>query len=297
MTFEQLRVFVTVAEHLHFTRAAQALNLTQPAVSASVAALESTYNLKLFHRVGRRIELTDAGRVFLEDARAVLQHVRETEDHLVALSQLPQGRLNIAASQTVGTCWLPSFIHRLHCEHPEIALHLHIANTVQVAVAVREGVADLGVVEGEVEDPSLDIRPVAGDRLVLVVGRGHPWAGRKRVELDEFAETAWVIREKGSGTRRLFEQLFAAAGHPPAQLAGALELPNGEAVARAVAAGAGAAVLSELVVASDVRAGLLCQIDAPLPKRTFSLLRHKERFESPASKALAELLLSTSTIA
>ena len=256
MTLEQLRVFVAVAERQHVTRAAEALNLAQSAASAAIASLESRHGTRLFHRVGRRIELTEAGRAFLDEARAVLARAAAAELMLAEFGGLLRGSLSVCASQTIAGYWLPRHLAAYRLAHPGIGQRLTVGNTAQVAAAVHNGTAELGFVEGAVSDPALLSEVVASDQLVLVVGADHPWAGRARAELAELADIEWVLREPGSGTRSVFEAALADAGATDT-LRVAMELPSNEAVRAAVEAGAGATVLSASVVAPSLEAGLL----------------------------------------
>src|SRR5271154_2058800 len=139
MTLEQLRIFVAVAEREHVTQGARDINLTQSATSASITTLEARYATKLFDRVGRRIALTEAGRLFLVEAKAVLARAAAAETVLVDLAGLKRGSLTLAASQTVANYWLPQVIHRYQSRYPGIALKLSIGNTEQVSVLVHEG--------------------------------------------------------------------------------------------------------------------------------------------------------------
>lgn len=289
MTLEQLRIFVAVAEALHFTRAAEALHLTQPAVSAAIASLEDRYGVRLFDRIGRRIELTRTGALLLAEARAVLQKVGDIETLLSELSGLRRGALALIASQTVGAYWMPPRLHRFAERYPGIEVALTIGNTAEVQAAIREGRAELGVAEGRIDDPDLLLDEVPGDRLVLVVGRSHPWFGRKRIAPRDLAATAWVMREEGSGTRDLFDRAVREFGLDPKDLRVALVLPNGEAVRAAVIAGAGAAVLSDLVVAADLRHGMLHRVGLELPDRRFVLVRHRARYQSEAARAFLRI--------
>jgi DNA-binding transcriptional LysR family regulator len=290
MTLEQLRIFVAVAEREHVTRAAADLHLTQSATSAAIAALENRYDAKLFDRVGRRIELTEAGRLFLVEARAVLSRARAAETLLTDLAGLKHGALVLAASQTVGNYWLPPLMQRYRERHPGVSLRLRIGNTEQVAQWVHETSADLGLIEGEIDDPALAVTQIAEDEMVLVVGRGHPWAARSAVQPADLPQTPWVLREPGSGTRSIFESWLAEAGIAAAQLEIALELPSNEAIRTAVEAGAGATVISRLVAGAMLRAGSLVQVGLGLPKRRFYALRHKERHVTHAQRAFAALL-------
>jgi len=149
MTLEQLRIFIAVAEKQHVTRAASELNLTQSATSAAVAALERRYGIKLFDRVGRGIVLTQIGRDFLNEARAVVARAKAAARILDDLAGLKRGSLTLAASQTVANYWLPPRIETFRRTYPGIDLRVRIANTEQVANAVIQGNADLGFVEGD----------------------------------------------------------------------------------------------------------------------------------------------------
>lgn len=290
MTLDQLRIFVAVAERQHVTRAAEALNIVQSAVSAAVSGLEERHAVKLFHRVGRGIELTDAGRVFLEEARAVLARAEAAERVLADLSGLRRGSLRVHASQTIASHWLPRHLVAFRAAHPDITIRLAVGNTAEVARAVADGSAELGFVEGEVEDPVLASAAVAQDRLVLVVPAGHPFSARETLTAADLAGHPWVLREAGSGTRSAFEAALAAAGLALADVTVSLELPSNEAVLAAIEAGAGASVLSEAVVAGKLAAGALVAPPFPLPARTFRMLRHRERYRSRAADALLGLI-------
>ncbi|SEH29640.1 DNA-binding transcriptional regulator, LysR family [Methylobacterium sp. 275MFSha3.1] len=290
MTLDQLRIFVAVAERQHVTRAAEALNIVQSAVSAAVSGLEERHAVKLFHRVGRGIELTDAGRIFLEEARAVLARAEAAERVLADLSGLRRGSLRVHASQTIASHWLPRHLVAFRAAHPDITIRLAVGNTAEVARAVADGSAELGFVEGEVEDPVLASAAVAQDRLVLVVPAGHPFSARETLTAADLAGHPWVLREAGSGTRSDFEAALAVAGLALADVAVSLELPSNEAVLAAIEAGAGASVLSEAVVASKLAAGALVAPPFPLPARTFRMLRHRERYRSRAADALLGLI-------
>jgi DNA-binding transcriptional LysR family regulator len=155
MTLEQLRIFVGVAEREHVTKAAEVLNVTQSAASGAIAALEARYGVPLFHRVGRGIQLTEAGRGFLEEARAVLGRAAHAETMLADYAGLARGSLRIVASQTIASYWLPAKLAAFHERHPQIAVELAIDNTEGAAAQVLSGAAELGFVEGEVDEPAL----------------------------------------------------------------------------------------------------------------------------------------------
>lgn len=293
MNLDQFRVFVAVAERLHVTNAAKDLHITQSAASAAVAALETRYHVQLFDRVGRNIALTAAGRVFLEEARRLLRTAGEVEAALSDVTDMRRGALALQASLTTSNYKLPPVMHRYRELYPSIQLALKIANTADVARAVIEGAADLGLVEGEVSEPVLEKIPVGSDRLVLVVAPGHPWARKGAPEGGALLAGPWVLREPGSGTRQALERALAERGLAPDHLDVALELPSNEAVRSAVQAGAGATVLSQLVVDWAVRAGVLLSVPFEMPARPFWVLRRRDRRSTRAEDAFLDLLRET----
>jgi DNA-binding transcriptional LysR family regulator len=289
MTLDQLRIFVAVAERLHMTQAARELNITQSAASAAVAALETRYGVPLFHRVGRHIELTEAGALFLTEAKAVLARAAAAERALFDLAGMKRGALSIHASQTISNYWLPPFIHRFRELYPEVSIRLAIGNTEQAVNAVLDGSADLGLIEGETSEPELLGFELEGDEMVLAVGMQHPWAGRRDVEPEELLHTTWALREPGSGTRAIFEKALAGFGLKMSDLKLALELPSNEALIAAVQSGAGATVISALAASLALKAGMLWRVEFDLPGRRFHALRHRQRYLSHAGRAFLEL--------
>ena len=290
MTLEQLRVFVAVAERQHVTRAAEALNIAQSAASASIAALEGRHGAKLFHRIGRGIELTEAGTLFLAEARAVLARAEAAELVLSELGGLKRGTLVVQASQTIASYWLPRHLVAFRRAHPGVGIRLAVGNTTQVAAAVHDGLAELGFVEGAVDDPALESRVVARDQLVIVVGVEHPWAGCGAVTPDRLVGSDWVLREAGSGTRSVFEAALEGFGVPASSLRVVLELPSNESVRAAVEAGMGATAISASVAAPSIEAGLLHLVGLALPERDFHVLRHTGRYRSRAADALLAII-------
>jgi len=285
MTLEQLRIFVAVAEREHVTRAAEALNITQSAASSAINALELRHDVRLFHRVGRRIELTDVGRMFLEEARAVLARAAGAELALSEYGSLKRGNLQLVASQTIAAYWLPARLAAFHQRYPLIELSVAIANTEGAARCVHEGTAELGFIEGSIDDPALAHWPVGTDRMLLV--------GRTSTDAvtDEWLLRApWIMRELGSGTRSTFEEVVRARGVDPRDLNVVLTLPSNESVLAAVRAGVGYAVLSHLVVAPAIEARALYALPFELPARPFYGLRQKERYRSRAADALLDVI-------
>ncbi len=284
MTLEQLRIFVAVAEREHVTKAAEALNVTQSAASGAIASLEARHDVKLFHRVGRGIELTDAGSMFLLEARAVLARADSAERALSEYGGLKRGNLRLVASQTIAGYWLPERLAAYHQRFPAIELSVAIANSEGAARCVLDGAAELGFVEGAISEPALAHWKIGTDRMLLV--------GRTPVNVITNAwlrDAPWVMRERGSGTRSTFEEAVRDRGIDPGELNVVLTLPSNEAVLAAVRAGVGHAVLSHLVVAPAVEARALFALPFDLAERPFYGLRQKERYRSKAADALLEV--------
>lgn len=285
MTLDQLRIFLAVAEREHVTRASQALNLTQSAVSAAISALEARHGVKLFDRIGRRIVLTDAGRNFVEAARAVLSRSALAERTLADLAGLKRGHLRIAASQTVANYWLPARLTRFHAAYPGIELRVQIGNSEAAATAVRTLTADLAVVEDEACDDTLSETVLARDAMQMVVPRDT-----NRGPIDAPLAARWVLREAGSGTRAVFDAWLSHQNLSVSDLIAPLILPSNEAVRAAVEAGAGASILSEMVVSRSIESGLIRALPVDLPHRHFRLLRHRERRLTGAEAAFVQVL-------
>lgn len=290
MNAEQLRIFIAVAERAHMTRGAAAAGTTQSAASAAIAALERRYGAKLFNRVGRGIELTETGLRFLPEARAVLNRMRAAAAVLEDRPDVVRGSISIAASQTIANHWLPRRLTTFHERYPDVRLDVAIANTRQVEAAIVEGTADIGLVEGRTDNDELVRRAVDRDRLVLVAANERKLPSADETGRLDLKSVSWVVRETGSGTRGVLEDLAAQQGHSLDDLPIFLVLPANEAVCEAVEAGAGATIISEHVVAAAIADGRLSARNIDLPPRDFALLRHRDRHAGVAVRALIDHL-------
>jgi len=304
MKIEPLRVFLAVAEHLHFTRAADSLYITQPAVSAAIQSLEEQYGVKLFHRIGRHIELTDAGELLQLEAQKILDQVELTAQGLRELNGLQRGELKIGSSLTVGNYWLPPKISQFKQKYPGIDINCTLANAEEIFTGIVSGSFDLGLVTGEVkpaQSQSLAVSIIDQDIVAIVVGQSHPWFERDRITLSELTDTPWIMREPGSGSRYMFEQTLQSWGVNPSHLNIALVLTTSEMVKAVVEGGIGAACLPRSMVRSELKLGTLKALqvvdDAGSPQQTYEmnqpviLLRHQKRFRSQISKVFEEILL------
>ena len=295
MTLDQLRIFVAVAERQHVTHAAEALNVAQSAASHAIASLEDRHQTKLFNRIGRNIELTDAGQAFLKEARAVLATVEAAELALMEFSDLKRGVLSVQASHTIANYWLPRHLAAFRRAYPQIEIRASIGNTAQVATAVEDRETELGFVEAAIHSEQLTSTTVARDQIIVVVAPYHELLKRKPLSPTDLMEVEWVLREHGSGTRAVFEDALVAFGLDARALRIALELPSNEAVRAAVEAGLGAAAISASVAAPSLEAGLLQQVNFRLPEREFYVLTHRDRHPSRAARAFLATLTAAGT--
>jgi DNA-binding transcriptional LysR family regulator len=289
MTLDQLRIFIAVADVQHVTRAAELAGLTQSAASASIAALERQYDTKLFSRVGRGIELTEMGRRFLPEARAVLDRVHAAKAVIENRSGALNGKIAIAASETISNYWLPRCLSGFRAVHPEVQLDVATGKTSNVERLVVHGEADIGLIGGITRHPAISRIAIARDRLVMVCASDYSLAGAD-AEID-LRPIPWIVREEGSGSRAALEDLARSRGLILDDLKIPLVLPSNEAVRQAVESGAGATIISEHVVKQALESGRLRRVNIALPTREFVLIRHSQRVLSDAPQALIKYIL------
>lgn len=294
ITLNQLRIFVKVAELQHVTRAAEELNLTQPAVTAQMRALERAFGVDLIEPVGRRIRLTDAGRIFYDGARQVLLHVEVLEHAMDDVAHLRSGHLAVGATLSIGEYLLPQLLASLKQQYPRVQTSALIANTATIEERLLDYSLDLGLVEWEITSEELEVIPWIRDELVVIVPPNHPWLASGESEpasitVDQLVQEPFVAREVGSGTRALTERQLGPAA---AKLNIVLELNNTNAIKQAVQAGIGVAIMSSALVAGEVQRGQLCQlrITGLDLGRYFSLVYRKGRSISPPAQAFIRLI-------
>ena len=256
---ESLQLLVLVQEHGSLTAAAAEMGTSQPSTSKRLRALERRLGLELVHRTPQGSALTPAGTLVCGWAARVLAEVATLVDGAEALRRDRAAELTIAASLTIAEHLLPGWIGDVRRGNPELHVGLQVLNSARVCELVRADAVDVGFIESPGALPGLDERTVATDRLVLVVAPGHRWARRRRpVGPDELVATPLVTRETGSGTRETADRAMVASGVPAARPV--MELGSSTAVRSAVAAGAGPALISELVVATDLASGALVEV-------------------------------------
>jgi DNA-binding transcriptional LysR family regulator len=308
MTLEQLKIFLAVAEQLHFTRAAELLFITQPAVSAAVQILEEEYSVKLFHRIGRRVELTEAGKLLRVEAQKILDQVGLAERGLRELNNLQRGELKLGSSLTIANYWLPSKISLYKQLYPGITVNCVLANADEICEGTASGQFDFGLVTGGVKPELLNVlqqENVGQDRLQIVVSRSHPWFGKAQITVDQLSQTDWIMREPGSGAQRTLEQALRSWDVDPEKLNVMLVLSSSEMVKSVVESGSGVAALPELMVQKELQLATLHAVNViddrnSNPKSLEIVepvlkLKHRQRFQPQLAIAFEQLLTENPT--
>ena len=288
ITLRQLEIFEKVAVCGHVTQASSQLLLTQSAVSMAIAELERLAGAPLFERHGRRLLLNDRGRLILPKVRDVLSNVRRIEQFLDESVGMPKGILNVGASTTIGNYILPSIIGHFSFLYPEARALLQVGNAQQIEHDLEIGNLDLGIIEGLPHIRALQPEPWKHDELVIVVGTTHEWTGEKEASLEMLSEAAWIMRERGSGTREIFE---AAMDKKGVDFKIALELGHTEAIKKAAEAGLGVGCLSRMAVQRELDNGWLVEIPSSLDlQRTLVILRRNSEHQTKLLQAFLDLL-------
>jgi len=257
LNLNALRVFAAVVERGGFSRAAESLRVSQPAVSKAVRELERQVGVELLDRRQRTPHPTEAGVLLAERARELFAAERAAEEELRAVRGLARGALRIAASTTVATYLLPALLAAFRRRHPGISLFVASTNTRRVARLLVHRRVEVALVEGPVSHPRIEVVPWREDELIIVAPAGHPLARRRAVPARLLAGESFIVREPGSGTRAVAHAALRAAN---IQARTALVLGSTEAIKQAVGAGLGLAVVSRDACADQLASGKLAQV-------------------------------------
>ena len=259
MNLYHLRVFLTVAEHEHITRASEELILSQPAVTKIIQNLEHEVGLELIERHGRRIVLTHAGHMLHNYARRMFALEREMEEALAALRDIETGEITLAANTTTGVYLLPPIVARFRARYPQVTLHINILNSHEIVEQILNWNLDFGLVESDPATlpPGLQVEVFTYDELVLMVAPGHRWSGLETLRPEALRNRELVLREQGSGIREVIEHALLQQG---VQISPLLTLPDNEAIKQMVMSGVGAAILSKLAVQRELATGDLVRV-------------------------------------
>jgi DNA-binding transcriptional LysR family regulator len=281
MADRRLRVFHAVAKHLSFTKAADALFMTQPAVTFQIRQLEEHFSTRLFDRAQGRIALTAAGALALEYAERILALDGELDARMKEMSGQDSGPLLIGASTTLAEFLLPQVLGEFKASHPAVVPRLFVANSEAVQERVAERSLDLGFIEGDSHLPSLVNDLCCQDELRVVCAPKHALAKRASVAPQTLMEHAYISREPGSGTREVVDHYLEKAGLALDSLQVVMEAGSPEALKGMVATGLGFTIMSRVTVAKEVRLGELVEIALSPPLvRQLSVVYPKERFHS-----------------
>ncbi|WP_031513564.1 selenium metabolism-associated LysR family transcriptional regulator [Desulfofalx alkaliphila] len=283
MNIERLRVFKKVAELKSFTRAAEELFMTQPAISKNIKLVEKFYGVNLFIRMGNQIELTDAGKKLLQFANDILELADEAKETLTDNKSQAEEKIVLGAGSTVGVYLLPQLLEQFVRRYPNIDFTIEISNAKQVLDKVTEGSIEVGVVGAIVRRPNLEYVPLMSEKLQLIVSNQHPWARQGKVAAKKLCQQPFFLREKGSGLRYLVEERLHKAG---IQLEHVTELPNNEAILRLVEAGLGVSIMSENVIAQDLELNRVqtVQIEGMQLDHNFYMIYRKENVSGSLKK-------------
>jgi DNA-binding transcriptional LysR family regulator len=291
ITLRQLRIFTSVIEQRSFTRAAEALSLTQPAVTHQMQALARAVGRPLLDPGSRAPVLTAVGQALHERAGRILAMVGDAQEAMDDVAGLRAGRVHVAGDTTVGIYVLPDAMAAFHREHPGVALSLDVVNRAQVRELLLEGIADVGVIGTLWDDDVLDAEPFLENSLMCFCAPGHPLAEREPLQPVDLLDGPLLLREPGSGTRESAERILRDAGVEPLA---AMEMASNGALKRAVAGGLGVTVLSTYAVRLELQVGLLRPLRvAGFPvERMWHVTWTRERLLSPAAAAFRAFMHS-----
>jgi len=293
LNFHQLYIFQMVATHLSFSRAAEAMEITQPAVSIQVQELEKFLGITLFHRRPRGLRITEAGDAVLAYAQQIFALSSQLVDTVQEMEELHTGHLVLGASSTPGEYVLPLVVGRFRKIYPGIQVELAIGNTRTIMQRILDRDMDLGMIGDHVEEFSSELEMVdfRHDDIVLVSAPDHPVASLTRPSVDQVVELGLVAREEGSATRLAAERQFRSLGIVPKI---AVELGSNQAVKQAASAGGGIGIISRLGIAAELNAGMLTVLDVEgwECRRPLTLIQPKDRYLSPSQRAFREFLMA-----
>lgn len=280
MNLHLLKIFVQAAQTQSFTKAADALEITQPAVSKGVRELESQLDTVLFDRRGKQIQLTEAGQLLFQYGQSLFAIEREAEEALHSFNGLERGSLTIGASTTIASYWLPPLISGFKSKYPGIDIRLSGANTEQISQRLLACEIDVALVEGEVNDHRLESRPWREEEMVAI---GAPRIIAQSWE-EEMESWTWVLREQGSGSRAVSERLLTNMGIQKPQF---IEVNSNEAIVQMVANGAGLGIVPRICARDQIALGRVQRISLPIGQMKRMLYRLRLPLRPISAAALA----------
>lgn len=289
MADRRLQVFHAVAKHLSFTRAADALFMTQPAVTFQIKQLEEQYGTRLFERRHGGILLTPAGELVLSFAERILALSDEMETRLGEMTGEMRGPLLIGASSTIAEFMLPRILGEFNALYPQVRARLIVANSESIEGRVAEHTLDVGLIEAPAKISGLHSQICCEDELQVICAPDYPLAGMRSVAPKALVDYEFISREPGSGTREITDAYFREHKIDPETLKAQMELGSPEALKGVVATGLGFAIVSRAAVAKEVQLGTLVAISLKPPlKRSLYLVYPEDRFQSRLTATFVE---------
>jgi DNA-binding transcriptional LysR family regulator len=289
MADRRLQVFHAVAKQSSFTKAAETLFMTQPAVTFQIKQLEEHFNTRLFDRGHGKISLTPAGEVVLEYAERILSLSAELDTRISELTGEVQGLLLIGASMTIADFMLPRVLGEFKVAYPRVKARLTVANSETIEHGVAAHSLDIGLIEAPSHLPGLSTEECCEDELQVVCAPGHPLAKLKAVTPKQLLQHPYISREPGSGTREVTDSYFRDAGFAPEDMNAVMELGSPDAIKGVVETGLGFAIMSKMIVSKEKQLGVLVALPfAPKLTRTLSLVYPKEKFRSRLVSSFVE---------
>jgi DNA-binding transcriptional LysR family regulator len=289
VTLRQLNVFEAVARLLSYTRAAEQMHLSQPAVSMQIRQLEEVIGLDLFEKLGKKIQLTEAGRELFHYSQTINRQLREAEDVLESLKGLHRGRLKVAVASTINY-FAPRLLAAFSQRYPGISLHLDVTNREALVRLLDANEADLVLMGKPPENLDLESESFMDNPLVVIAHPEHPLARQRNIGLQRIQEETFLMRESGSGTRQAMERFFEEQG---LVLKRGMEMTRNEAIKQAVRAGLGVSVVSLHTIELEIETKRLVVLDVerfPI-KRSWYLVYRKGKRLSPAAEAFRRFVL------
>ena len=293
MADRRLQVFYTVAKQLSFTKAAELLYMTQPAVTFQVKQLEEHFNTRLFERSHSKITLTPAGEVAMEYAERILNLSSEMDTRLGELTGQISGTLLVGASTTIAEYMLPRLLGDFKAQYPNVHARLMVANSEAIEAKIADHTLDVGLIEAPSHHPQLMSHVCCEDELVAICSPKHPVAQYTSITPVQLAELPYVSRESGSGTREVMDDYFRKNGVQPEDLHIVMELGSREAIKGAVEAGLGIAIVSRATIQKEIKLGDLIAIPLePRLNRPLSMVNAKEKFRSRLLQTFLEFVIN-----
>jgi DNA-binding transcriptional LysR family regulator len=286
MADRRLKIFHTVARLLNFTKAAEELHMTQPAVTFQIRQLEEQFNTRLFDRTHNKVTLTDVGRQVYTYSDRILKLYEEMTRNITEMTGDVSGSVTLGASTTIAEYMLPLLIGEFKNKFPEVMINLRESNTEDIVSMVENNDIDLGIVEGSVNNKNIVVEECKMDHLVVIMPNDHMLASEKKLRVEDFVSYPFICREHGSGTQEVITNYVEKHGNGE-DLNVCFELSSPEAIKGAVEAGMGLSIVSRATIIKELKLGTLTAVELrPSLERPFSFVRQRYKFKSRAADQL-----------